>query len=59
MARNANHGGVSRGAQSWLLVYPELNMVTAFTINTNTDDFGEFGLFYVDLLQAFVGQVGD
>lgn len=55
MARNANHGGVSRGSQSWLLVYPELNVVTAFTINTNTDDFSEFGLFYDDLLEAFAG----
>jgi len=53
LARNANHGGVSRGSQSWLLVFPDLDMVMAFTINGRTEEFADFGMFYADLVQVF------
>ena len=52
-ARNANHGGVSRGSQSWLLVFPDYQMAIAFNINTKTDEFADFGMAYQDLFKAF------
>ncbi|MFL0355619.1 serine hydrolase domain-containing protein [Erythrobacter sp. GH1-10] len=53
VARNANHGGVSRGAQSWLLVFPDYNMAVAFNINSKTDEFQEFGSFYEEIFREF------
>ena len=54
LVRNANHGGVSRGSQSWLLVFPDYNMAIAFMINTRTDSFHEFGhRLYEELFRAF------
>lgn len=53
IARNANHGGVSRGSQSWLLVFPEFGMTIAVTVNMNTDEFRDFGLVFEGLLRAF------
>ena len=57
LARNANHGGVSRGSQAWLMVLPDYNMAIAFCMNTNVDDFGEFAMIYRELLSAFVPAV--
>ncbi len=54
IARNANHGGVSRGSQCWLLIFPDFDLVLAFTMNGRTDQFGTFGGLYAPLLQAFV-----
>jgi len=51
---HANHGGVSRGAQSWLMVIPELNMSVAVMINANTEEFWDFGSVSYDLLEAFL-----
>ena len=53
VARNANHGGVSRGAQSWLLVFPDYEMAIAFTTNTNTEEFADFGMAWRDIFEAF------
>lgn len=54
VVRNANHGGVSRGAQCWLLVFPDQNMAIAFVINARTDGFHEFGhRLYEELFRAF------
>ncbi|WDI32239.1 serine hydrolase [Hyphococcus flavus] len=53
LARNANHGGVSRGAQSWLLVFPDYEMAIAFNINSKTDEFSEFGGFYQTIFREF------
>jgi len=52
--RNANHGGVSRGSQCWLMILPDYNMVIAFTINQKTDPFWDFGALYEDIARAFV-----
>ena len=46
LARNANHGGVTRGGQSWLLVYSDYNMVIAFNMNGRTEDFQPFGAYH-------------
>jgi len=53
LARNANHGGVSRGSQCWLLVFPDYDMAVAVTTNTNTEEFAEFGAIWRDLFVAF------
>ena len=51
---HANHGGVSRGAQSWLMVVPELNMSIAIMINSNTEEFWDFGSVSFELVEAFL-----
>ncbi|WP_300532408.1 serine hydrolase domain-containing protein [Maricaulis sp.] len=58
IARNANHGGVSRGSQSWLLVFPDYEMSIAFNTNMNTEEFAEFGMFYQDLVEVFAPVAG-
>ena len=55
---SANHGGVSRGSQCWLLMYPAHEMSMAFCTNTKTKDFGTFGLFYKPFFEAFAGAQG-
>ena len=52
----ANHGGVSRGGQSWLMLIPEHKMALAFNINSRTDTFSDFGHFYKTLGSAFIRQ---
>lgn len=54
LVRNANHGGVSRGSQCWLILCPDYAMSLAFCTNTKTEEFGTFGRFYEALLQSFV-----
>lgn len=53
VARNANHGGVSRGSQSWLLVFPDYDMAVAFNINSRTDAFHNFGMAWEDIFREF------
>ena len=55
IVRNANHGGVARGSQCWLLVFPDYEISMAFCTNTKTDTFGTFGRVYEPLIQAFMG----
>lgn len=50
----ANHGGVSRGAQSWLMVIPEHNMSIAVNINANTENFWHFGKVSLALAKIFI-----
>lgn len=50
----ANHGGVSRGAQSWLMVIPEYNMSIAVNINANTDVFWDFGKVSMQIAKLFI-----
>lgn len=54
VVRNANHGGVSRGSQCWLLLYPDYAMSMAFCTNAKTQEFGTFGRFYESLFLSFV-----
>lgn len=53
LARNANHGGVSRGGQSWLLIFPDYEMAIAFNINSNTEEFSDFGGVWEDIFREF------
>ncbi|GEA10655.1 serine hydrolase domain-containing protein [Alteromonas sp. KUL49] len=50
----ANHGGVSRGAQSWLMVIPDYNMAVAVNINAKTEHFWDFGSVSFDLVSLFL-----
>jgi len=54
-AWNANHGGVSRGALSWLLIFPDHEMALAFNTNAKTADgeFQPFAVVWEDLFRAF------
>lgn len=53
LARNANHGGVSKGSQSWLLIFPDYNMSIAFMINRRTEEFGTFARSWKDIFRPF------
>lgn len=53
IARNANHGGTSRGSQCWLMVIPEYRMSIAVTINSRTEEFWDFGKISVVLAKLF------
>ncbi len=52
-AAAAHHGGVSRGSQCWLLVYPDHLLSTAFCTNTKTENFDTFGGFHEPLFRVF------
>ena len=54
MPTNANHGGVSRGSQSWLMVIPDYQMAVAVSINTNTEEFWDFGEVAVEIARHFM-----
>ena len=49
-----NHGGVSRGAQSWLMVIPEYQLSIAVNINANTKVFWDFGKVSMKLAKLFI-----
>lgn len=51
---NANHGGVSRGSQSWLMVIPDKNMAVAVMINSNVEEFWDFGKVSIPLARLFL-----
>lgn len=53
-----HHGGVSRGAMSWLTLYPELGISVAVNINTNTSEFGDFARVEADILRIFADAAG-
>lgn len=53
---NANHGGVSRGAQCWLMVIPEKNMAVAVMINSNVEKFWDFGQVSIPLARLFLAE---
>ena len=51
---HANHGGVSKGAQSWLMVIPEFNMSVAVNINSKTEKFWDFASISYELVKIFI-----
>jgi len=51
---NANHGGVSRGSQSWFMVIPEKKMVVSVMINANVENFWDFGQVSMPLARLFM-----
>ena len=50
----ANHGGVSGGAQSWLMVLPQYQMSVAVNINANTEVFWDFAKVSMQIAKAFI-----
>lgn len=56
LVHNANHGGVSRGSQSWLMVIPERKMAVALMINSNVEEFWDFGQVSMPLARLFFGE---
>ncbi len=54
---HANHGGVSRGGQSWLMLIPEKEMAVALNINGRTDVFWDFGSFSYEIATAFIERI--
>jgi len=56
--RIVHHGGVSRGAMSWLILYPDLGIAVAVNINTQTDDFGDFSRVEPEITRLFAEAVG-
>ncbi|MAB69713.1 MAG: hypothetical protein CMH91_00935 [Oceanicaulis sp.] len=56
--RIVHHGGVSRGAMSWLILYPELGMAVALNINTETDEYGDFSSVEPEITRLFAEAAG-
>ncbi|HKK94336.1 MAG TPA: serine hydrolase domain-containing protein [Longimicrobiales bacterium] len=56
--RIVHHGGVSRGAMSWLALYPDLGIAVAVNINTNTPEFADFARVEADILRTFADATG-
>ncbi|WP_444902425.1 serine hydrolase domain-containing protein [Microbulbifer sp. SSSA007] len=54
--RVVNHGGVSRGSQSWLMIIPEYKLSIAVNINRKTKVFWDFGNVSMDIAAAFIRQ---
>lgn len=50
----AHHGGVSKGAMSWLVVYPGFGLSIAVNINTHGTTFGDFARVEPVLREAFI-----
>lgn len=48
-----HHGGVSRGAMSWLIVYPELGISAAININAETPAFADFSSVEPAIVRLF------
>ena len=56
--RLVHHGGVSRGAMSWLALYPDLGIAIAVNINAETPAFIDFAGVEQDLLRLFAAASG-
>lgn len=55
---NVHHGGVSKGAYSWLVAYPELGIVVALNSNARLDDFAAFMAIEQAITRAFLNDHG-
>ncbi len=51
---HAHHGGVSKGAMSWLVVYPELQLAVAINSNSKAESFQTFAATEVALTQLLL-----
>lgn len=52
---NVHHGGVSKGAYSWLVIYPEQRLVVALNANARLDDFADFIAIEQTITRMFTG----
>ena len=48
-----HHGGVSKGAMSWLAILPELDLVIALNSNSRAETFGDFSRVYLRIAHEF------
>lgn len=55
--RSIHHGGVSSGAQSWLVVYPEQQLVLAMNTNTVKENFCDFAGAAAAIVRPFLEQI--
>lgn len=53
----AHHGGVSKGAQSFLIVVPKYKLSLAININSNTEEFEEFASVVGDIVRLFIAEM--
>lgn len=53
----AHHGGVSKGAMSWLVVYPDYRLSIAVNINTRAEEFSEFSSVESELAALFLARI--
>lgn len=56
---NVHHGGVSKGAYSWLVIYPEHRLVIALNANARLDEFGDFMAIEQAITRAFLTEPDD
>jgi len=54
-----HHAGVSRGAQSLLMILPDHEMVIAVNTNFKADPFTDFGFLYKDIIREFLKIEGE
>ena len=55
--RYIHHGGVSDGAQSWLVIYPDYQLVLAMNTNIVKEDYCDFALQAAGILRPFLQQI--
>lgn len=55
--RYIHHGGVSDGAQSWLVVYPELQLVLAMNSNTVKENYCDFARQAAGIIRPFLRHI--
>jgi CubicO group peptidase (beta-lactamase class C family) len=53
----AHHGGISKGAMSWLVVYPDLDLSIAVNINTRAAEFWKFNAVEGEIAALFVTRI--
>ena len=53
----AHHGGVSKGAMSWLVVYPDHGLSVAVNINTRAETFSLFAGVEKKITAAFLERI--
>lgn len=49
-----HHGGVSKGSQNFLVLFPNYDLVINASINTNVDDFGTFSNEVYKIVNVFL-----
>ena len=54
---NVHHGGVSKGAYSWLVIYPEHNLVVALNTNARLGNFGDFMAMEQAISRLFLAEL--
>ena len=53
----AHHGGTSKGAMSWLVVYPDYHLSIAVNINTRTEEYSNFNSVEGKIAELFLKHI--